>query len=95
MPRRRGDQSVEHAGGLDFVLPAEHLHHALHMAATLASVLHQIQVLVGSDLLDADEHGAAPCCLVEHHVESSSIKMDSSLSLANPRIFSTTKSLAP
>ena len=30
-------------------------------ASTLAGVLDEVEILVGSDLLDADEHGAAPC----------------------------------
>jgi len=32
------------------------------VAAALAGVLDQVEVFVGSDLLDADERGAAPCC---------------------------------
>ena len=33
----------------------------LDMAAALAGVLDEVEVFVGSDLLDADKHGAAPC----------------------------------
>src|SRR5262249_18266581 len=61
MARRRGDQPVDQTRGLDLVAPAESLDDALHVAATLAGVLDQVEILVGSDLLDADEHGAAPC----------------------------------
>jgi hypothetical protein len=31
------------------------------VAAALAGVLDEVEIFVGSDLLDADEHGAAPC----------------------------------
>ena len=61
MARRRGDQPVDQTRGLDLVAPAESLDDALHVAATLAGVLDEVEILVGSDLLDADEHGAAPC----------------------------------
>src|SRR5246500_5157482 len=61
MARRRGDQPVDQTRGLDLLAPAERLDDALHVAATLAGVLDQVEILVGSDLLDADEHGAAPC----------------------------------
>src|SRR5262249_33351082 len=61
MARRRGDQPVDQTRGLDLVAPAERLDDALHVAATLAGVLDEVEILVGSNLLDADEHGAAPC----------------------------------
>src|ERR1700726_162290 len=61
MARRRGDQPVDQTRGLDLVAPAERLDDALHVAATLAGVFDEVEILVGSDLLDADEHGAAPC----------------------------------
>src|SRR6476659_5190877 len=61
MARRRGDQPVDQTRGLDLVAPAERLDDALHVAATLAGVLDEVEILVGSALLDADEHGAAPC----------------------------------
>lgn len=61
MARRRGDQPVDQTRGLDLVAPAERLDDALHVATTLAGVLDKVEILVGSDLLDADEHGAAPC----------------------------------
>src|SRR5215469_12587353 len=61
MARRRGDQPIDQTRGLDLVTPAERLDDALHVAATLAGVLDEVEILVGSDLLDADEHGAAPC----------------------------------
>lgn len=57
----RGDQRVERARGLDLVAPAERLDDALDVAAALAGVLHQVEVLIAVDLLDPDEHGAAPC----------------------------------
>src|SRR5215467_11471604 len=61
MARRRGDQPVDQTRGLDLVAPAERLDDALHVAVTLAGVLDEVEILVGSDLLDADKHGAAPC----------------------------------
>src|SRR5215470_3035377 len=61
MARRRGDQPIDQTRGLDLVAPAERLDDALHVAATLAGVLDEVEILVGSDLLDADEQGAAPC----------------------------------
>ena len=61
MPRRRGDQPVEETRCLDLVAPAERLDDPLNVAAALARVLHEVEVLVRSNLLDADEHGAAPC----------------------------------
>src|ERR1700739_5149702 len=61
MARRGGDQPVDQTRGLDLVAPAERLDDALHVAATLAGVLDEVEILVDSDLLDADEHGAAPC----------------------------------
>ena len=67
MTRRRGDQPVEQPRGLDLVAPAERLDDALHVATALAGVLDKIEVFVGSDLLDADEHGAAPCLRKQHH----------------------------
>ena len=61
MPRRRGNQPVDQAGGLDLLAPPERLDDALHVATALARVLDAVEVLVGPNLLDADEHGAAPC----------------------------------
>ncbi len=43
------------------IAPAERLDDALDVAAALAGVLHEVEVFVWSDLLDADEHGAEPC----------------------------------
>src|SRR6201987_3843779 len=61
MARRRGDQPVDQTRGLDLLAPAERLDDALHVAAALAGVLDEVEILVGSDLLDADEHDPAPC----------------------------------
>jgi hypothetical protein len=61
MARRRGDQPVDQAGGFDLLAPAERFDDALNVATGLARVLDEVKVLVGSDLLDADKHGAAPC----------------------------------
>src|ERR1700757_3089903 len=61
MARCRGDQPVDQTRSLDLVAPAERLDDALHVVATLAGVLDEVEIFVGSDLLDADEHGAAPC----------------------------------
>ena len=57
----RGDQPVEHAGGLDLVAAAKRFDHTLNMASALADVLYEVEMFVGPDLLDADEHGQAPC----------------------------------
>src|SRR5437868_10680319 len=62
MASGRGDQAVEQVGILDRIAPAERLDDALDVAAALAGVLHEVEVFVGSDLLDADEHGAEPDC---------------------------------
>jgi hypothetical protein len=59
---RRGDQAVEQAGVLDRIAATERLDDALDVAAALAGVLDEVEVLVGSDLLDADGHGAEPAC---------------------------------
>jgi hypothetical protein len=61
MVRRRGDQPIERSRGLDLVAPAERLDDALHVATALARVLDEVEIFVGSNLLDADEHGATPC----------------------------------
>ena len=52
------------------------LTHALHMPTTLAGVLDQIEVFVVADLLDADEHPAAPCrrSRARHHDIGDSVK---------------------
>ena len=61
MARRRGDQPIDHTRGLDLIAPAERLDDALHMTTALARVLDAVEILVGSNLLDADKHGAAFC----------------------------------
>jgi len=61
MACRRGDQPIDQAGSLDRLAPAERLDDALDMTAALARVLDEVEILVGSDLLDANKHGAAPC----------------------------------
>ena len=60
MARRRGDQPIDQPRGLNFIAPAERLDDALHVAAALARVLDEVEVFVGSNLLDADKYGAAP-----------------------------------
>jgi len=55
-----GDQAVEQVGVLDLVTPAERFDDALHMPPALADILHQVEVLVWADLLDADEHVCWP-----------------------------------
>ena len=62
MASSRGDQAIEHVGVLDFIASAERLDDTLDVTATLASVLDEVEVFVGSDLLDADEHGVEPDC---------------------------------
>ncbi len=61
MPRGRGDQLIDQARGFDLLAPAERLDDALDMAATLAHILDEVEVLVSSDLLDADEHDPTRC----------------------------------
>jgi hypothetical protein len=60
MASRRGDQAVEQVGVLDDVAAAERLDDVLDVTAAFAGVLHEVEVFVRSDLLDADEHGAIP-----------------------------------
>jgi hypothetical protein len=55
-----GDQAVEHLTVLDFVASAERFDDALDMAAALADVLDEVEILVAADLLDTDEHGWCP-----------------------------------
>src|SRR5208283_5311222 len=61
MTRRRSDQRVDLARRLHFVAPAQCLDDPLDMAPAFARVLHQVQILVGSDLLDADKHCGRLC----------------------------------
>jgi hypothetical protein len=58
----RRDQAVEQVGVLDHITTAERLDDALDVAAALAGVLDEVEVLVRPDLLDANEHGAKPTC---------------------------------
>ena len=90
MPRRRGDQPVDQAGGFDLVAPAERLDDALNVAPALACVLDEVEVLIGSDLLDADEHGAAPCLRQGHHDSSPLLKINKPSQSQKYRSFSTT-----
>ena len=55
-----GDQAIEQVGVLDLIAPAERLDDALDMAAALAGVLDEVEILVRPDLLDADEHVGRP-----------------------------------
>jgi hypothetical protein len=55
-------KAVQHVGVLDLIASTERLDDALDMATALASVLDEVEVFVGSDLLDADEHGPIPDC---------------------------------
>jgi hypothetical protein len=59
--RGGGDQSVEQIGVLDHVPPSERLDDALDMASALADILHQMEVFIRPDLLDANEYSAATC----------------------------------
>src|SRR4249920_3347683 len=61
MPGRRRRQRVEQARGLHLVATPQRLDHALHVTPAFAGVLDQIEVLVVPNLLDPDEHSAAPC----------------------------------
>src|SRR6201984_1063922 len=62
MARGRGDQAVEHVGVLDFIASAERFDDTLDVTAPLARILDEVEVFVGSNLLDADEHGVEPDC---------------------------------
>ena len=62
MANGRGDQAIEQIGIFDLIAAAECLDDALDVAAILASVLDEVEIFVGSDLLDADEHGPLPDC---------------------------------
>ncbi len=56
----RGDQAVEHLAFLDFIAAAKRLDDPLDMAAALADILDEVEILVAADLLDTDEHGWCP-----------------------------------
>src|SRR6266446_3134916 len=60
MPCRRRNQRVQRSCGRDFVASAQHFDHPLNMTAALARVLDEVEILVATDLLDADEHWASP-----------------------------------
>src|SRR4249920_1321432 len=60
MPRRRGHQRIQHPGRLDLVPTSQRFDHALHVPSALAGVLDEIEILVGADLLDPDEHRGHP-----------------------------------
>ena len=47
-------------GRLDLVPTSQRFDHALHVPPALAGVLDEIEILVGADLLDPDEHRGAP-----------------------------------
>src|SRR5512134_3751922 len=61
MPRRRCHQRIQHPGRLDLVPTSQRFDHTLHVPSALAGVLDEIEILVGADLLDPDEHRGAPC----------------------------------
>jgi hypothetical protein len=74
-----------------FQTPApERLDNALRMAAALARVLDEVEVLVGSDLLDADKHGAAPYSRHQHHDTLHPCKQNPRFLLKYSERFSTT-----
>jgi hypothetical protein len=56
----RGDQAIEQVGVLDYVAAGERVDDALDVAAAPAGVLDEIELFVGSDLVDADAHGPIP-----------------------------------
>jgi hypothetical protein len=90
MASRRGDQAVEQVRVLDHIAAAERLDDALDVASALARVLHEVEVFVGSDLLDADEHGVEPDRQSGHHSESHLVNLIRYISSSKPRSFSTT-----
>src|SRR5512134_797273 len=59
VPGRGRDQRIQEPRCLDRVTTPQRLDHPLHMAAALASILDEIEILVATDLLDANEHDAA------------------------------------
>jgi hypothetical protein len=76
MPRRRRHQRIQHPGRLDLVATSQRLDHALHVASALTGVLDQIEILVGADLLDPDEHRGAPWRFPrKHHEKCDSVKL--------------------
>src|ERR1700754_2901441 len=58
----RSDQNIQQGGVLDLIASAERLDDALDVATALARILDEVEVFIGSDLLDADEHGPIPDC---------------------------------
>ena len=73
--RSRCHQRVEHAGRFHLVATSQRLDDALDVPPALAGVLDEIKILVGSDLLDPDEHRSAPWWLPrKHHDKRDSVK---------------------
>src|SRR5512134_3655590 len=70
------DQGVKKPRCLDLIAPAQRLDHPLHMAAALASILDEIQIFVATDLLDANEHGAASWSPAEDTTRHSNMSRD-------------------
>ena len=57
----RCDQAVEQVRVLDLVPAPKRLDDALDMTTALTDVLHEVEIFIRPDLLDADEHGAETC----------------------------------
>ena len=60
MPGRRCHQRIKHPGPLDLVPTSQPFDHALHVPSALTGVLDELEILVGANFLDPDEHRGAP-----------------------------------
>jgi hypothetical protein len=56
----RGDPAVEHVDVLDLIASPQLFDDTLEVTAAFAIVLDEVEVFVGSDILDADNHGVEP-----------------------------------
>ena len=82
---------IQHPGRLDLVPTSQRFDHALHVPPALAGVLDEIEILVGADLLDPDEHRGAPW---RSHESTTKSAIGQDKARRTSRSFSTTKSNA-
>ena len=57
---RGAQELVDGAAGGEFVEPAQRCNDGLFDAFAFAAILRDLKILIGTDLLDADEHAASP-----------------------------------
>ena len=57
---RRAQELVDGAGGGEFVEPPEGSDDGLLDALSFAAILRDLEILIGADFFDADEHGVSP-----------------------------------